>query len=178
MERLSWLHFEWTFVLGGSKVLQFRVTKYNPAFRNAEGAFTGDEWTNFSDIGRMINGAVLTNVVYKRVEDAYVRTATEFLQESGVTSLFVVGVECVEGDASVPTTGKQLSLHQIGETIRRLLREEFWCRLEDAQSFVHIGYDYYMYIAVPSKCPRAEILAKQLGLFVERFDSPYRVQTT
>jgi hypothetical protein len=174
MERLGWLRFESTFLLGGRRVLQFRVTKYNPAFRNAEGAYTRDEWTSSSDIGRTIDGSLLTEAEYKRTEDAYVRAATEFLRESGITSLFVAGVENSAGDNSVPTEGHQLNLSQIGETIRRLLREDFWCRLEDRNSFVHIGYEYYMYVAVPQTCPRAETLAQRLGLFVEQFESPYR----
>jgi hypothetical protein len=160
------------------KVLQVRVTKYNPAFRDAQGAYTRDEWTSSSDIGRTIDGSLLTETEYKRTEDAYVRAATEFLSESGVTSLFVAGVESSAGDDSVPTERQQLNLSQIGETIRRLLREEFWCRLESETSFVHIGHDYYMYIAVKSSCPRAELLAEQLGLFVERFESPYRMPTS
>jgi hypothetical protein len=47
-----------------------------------------------------------------------------------------------------------LPLDRIGEIIRRILREEFWCRLEGSKGFVHFGWDYYMYIGVPIAAPQ------------------------
>ena len=55
-----------------------------------------------------------------------------------------------------------------------MLREELWCRLESVDGFVHIGWDYYMYIGVPHPCPEAELLAEGLGLYPERIVSPYK----
>jgi hypothetical protein len=69
--------------------------------------------------------------------------------------------------------GSSLGLAEVGEVVRRVLREEFWCRLEGAGAFVHVGWDYYMYVGAPRPCPGAEALARQLGLFVEPFRSPY-----
>jgi hypothetical protein len=38
-----------------------RVTKYDPALRvGGRGAFTGDDWTSVSDVGRTFDGVVLT----------------------------------------------------------------------------------------------------------------------
>jgi hypothetical protein len=58
--------------------------------------------------------------------------------------------------------------------MRRVLREEFWCRLEGPEAFVHFGYDYYLYVGVPRACPEAEQATRRAGLFVESFRSPYR----
>lgn len=66
-----------------------------------------------------------------------------------------------------------LPLDRIGEIISRILREEFWCRLEGGESFIHFGWDYYMYIGVPHPCPTARARAAELGLYVEEFASPY-----
>jgi hypothetical protein len=57
--------------------------------------------------------------------------------------------------------------------LRSLLREEYWCRLESETAFVHVGWDYYMYISVLKSCPLAESIAQNRGLFVEQFRSPY-----
>jgi hypothetical protein len=54
------------------------------------------------------------------------------------------------------------------------LRERFWCRLESRKAFIHVGFDYHMYVGVYHVCPAAEELARRLGLFVESFPSPYR----
>jgi hypothetical protein len=67
-----------------------------------------------------------------------------------------------------------LALDRISEIIRRILREEFWCRLEGSDSFLHFGWDYYMYIGVPHPCPTARARAAGLGLYVEEIASPIR----
>jgi hypothetical protein len=157
-------------------VFEFRVTKYDPANRDCRGAYARDEWTSVSDIGRAFAGVVLTEAEYQRVEDAYATSAVAFLREAGVSALVVAGLE---NHAAVPlpfANGSSLGLSEVGEAVRRVLREEFWCRLEGAGAFVHVGWDYYMYVGVPGPCPSAATLARQLGLFVEPFRSPYSEQ--
>ena len=51
-------------------VFEFRVTMYDPAHRDASGAYTRDDWTAVSDVGSAFAGVVLTEVEYQRVEDA------------------------------------------------------------------------------------------------------------
>ncbi len=151
----------------------FRVTKYDPALRDARGAYTRDEWTVVSDIGQSFGGVVLTEAEYRRVKDAYATAIVAFLREAEVPSLAVSGLE---NHAAVPlpfAEDSSLGLAEVGEVVRSMLREEFWCRLEAAGAFVHIGWDYYMYVGIPRPCPGAEGLARQLGLFVEPFRSPY-----
>jgi len=156
-----------------STMFEYRVTKYDPALRDASGAYTRSEWTAVSDVGSSFNGILLTELAYLRIESAYIAVALAFLRESGVTSLVVNSLENHRKTELTIGEGTHLSLAQIGATLSRLLREEFWCRLEGADSFVHIGYDYYMYIGVPVVCPKARQLATAHGLFVEPFWSPY-----
>src|SRR5205823_13394108 len=106
----------------------------------------------------------------------YAEAAVAFLQEAGVLTLAVAGLE---NQAAVPLSfaeGSLLHLAEVGEVVRRMLREEFWCRLEGAEAFVHIGYDYSMYVGAFRPCPAAAALSRQLGLFVEPFRSPYHEQ--
>lgn len=156
-------------------VLEFRVTKYDPAFRRGHrGPYTREEWTSISDVGRTVGGVPLTQTEYLRVEDAYVSSADAFLREAKVIALTVAGLE---NPLNLPlpfSEGAILDTDSVPSVIRRVLREEFWCRLEGADSFVHVGYDYYMYIGVPVECPAAVTIARQLGLFPEPFPSPYR----
>jgi hypothetical protein len=65
-----------------------------------------------------------------------------------------------------------LPLDGISGIVRRILREEFWCRLKGSEGFIHFGWDYYMYVGVPHPCPTAEARATELGLYVEEFASP------
>ena len=157
-------------------MLEFRVTKYDPALRAANGAYLGDDWTSVSDVGRTFNGVELTSTEYERVEHAYVLTALTFLQDCGISSLTVCGLENHSEAPHAPTHDEHLSLAQIATTLPSLLREEFWCRLEGPEAFIHVGYDYYMYVGVPSISNAAQRLASSAGLFVEPFKSPYKYE--
>jgi hypothetical protein len=156
-------------------MFEFRVTKYDPAHRDRLGVYTRDEWISAGDIGRAFGGVVLTQAEYLRVEDAYVVAAVAFQQEAGVPGLAVAGLENYAGLPLPFAEGSVLRLTEVGEVVRRVLRDEFWCRLEAVEAFVHMGYDYYMYVGVPRPCPEAETLARSLGLFVEPFQSPHSV---
>jgi len=154
-------------------MLEFRVTKYDPRFRSPSGAFLAEDWTAMCDIGKAFAGEVLTEARYLAVEGAYIRTALSFLKEANVAALTATGVENRRHNSGCPQEGARISNDQAATVLRGLLREEFWCRLEGDSSFIHVGYDYYMYIGVGFRCPLSEDLAGQLGLFVEEFESPY-----
>jgi len=154
-------------------MIEYRVTKYDPALRDIGGAYALPEWSSFTDIGCMFNGSPLSEAEYLQVENAYIVSALEFLRESGISSLAVRELENHRGAPLTFGEGSNLSLDQLKTALSRILREEFWCKLEGRDSFIHIGYDYYMYVGVPACCSRAEQVASGLGLFVEPFQSPY-----
>jgi hypothetical protein len=154
-------------------VNEYRVTKYNPALRDHSGAHTRVEWVSFTQIGQTFSGVLLTADEYERVEEAYVQAALSFLRESGLSSMRVAGLEDSRMHPLDFQNDSVLPLDRIGEIIRRILREEFWCRLEGSNGFIHFGWDYYMYIGVPHPCPTARSRAAELGLYVEEFASPY-----
>lgn len=155
-------------------MIEYRVTKYNPALRDARGAYLVDEWTSVTDIGRSFGGVILTNDEYRRVEQSYVKSALAFVREGGVTLLRVEGFENNKAIELEFEEGSVLSVEQVGELIQQILREEFWCRFECQDGFVHFGWDYYMYIGVPHRCREAERLAQELGLYPEESASPYK----
>ncbi len=154
---------------------EYRVTKYNPKFRTSSGAYTRDEWTSYGDIGRSFGGVELTHEAYQRVENAYVTAAVGFLREAGISQLAVRGLENAKELPLLVGEGDVLRLDQIPDVLRRLLRAEYWCRLETVDAFVHVGYDYYMYVGLPRPCSEARQQAEHSGLYVEDFSSPYRV---
>ncbi len=156
---------------------QYRVTKYDPAYRDELGCFTGDDWTSFCDIGSVHCGSVLSLAEYKSVEDAYVESALDFMGEAGIQSLSARGVENYGNLPFAPAEGAELEGAAIASVVRSILRDEFWCRLDGDASFVHFGYDYYMYVGVVSPCDGAIAGARNRGLFVEPFESPHTPPT-
>jgi hypothetical protein len=161
-------------------IWSYRVSRYDPALRDAGGAYLPSTWTSWSDIGRSFDGVVLLEPEYLRAEDGYLTSARRFMEESGVESLAMQGVENHSAFSEPGLTiaeGASVAVERdLVRVIRLLLREHFWCRLESAapSAFVHVGYDFYMYIGVARPCPRAIARARSDGLFVEVFPSPYR----
>jgi hypothetical protein len=155
-------------------MIEYRVTKYNPAMRDARGAYIADEWTSVTDVGREFGGKVLTDEEYQLVEQAYITSAFAFLREGGLSSLKIKGLEKHKRIALTFREDSVVPVDEVGDLIRQILREQFWCRLEAPGGFVHFGWDYYMYIGVPHRCPTAEQLAEKLGLYAEEFASPYK----
>src|SRR6266404_642468 len=120
----------------------WRVTKYNPAFRDSSGAFRGDDWIGFGQIGRVFRGTVLTLAEYKQVEDRYVNAAMHFAIEAAVRELVALDVEGGAPDFHL-SEGMPISIPSVPSIIRPILRSEVWCKLECRPLFyLHFGYDY------------------------------------
>jgi hypothetical protein len=152
-------------------MFEYRVTKYNPAIRRNGGRYT--EWTSFGEVGATFDGTVLTQTAYETVESAYIAVATAFLREAEVYSVSIRGLEYRKGGECPYMEGDALSLTDVETIMTKVLREELWCRLEGDSAFIHFGWDYYMYVGVASVCPKAELLARKVGLFVEEVLSPH-----
>ena len=152
---------------------QYRVTKYDPELRATSSVYPPDDWTSRSDIGKPFRGGILTEERYLSTEQAYLRAASAFLAEAKILQLKIVGLENRGEKLHAPSKNSTVKSEDIPILLRSLLREEFWCKLECPSSFIHVGYDYYMYIGVPHACTDASILAQRLGLFVETFQSPF-----
>ncbi|PHU99509.1 hypothetical protein CSQ88_22145 [Iodobacter sp. BJB302] len=152
---------------------QYRVTKYNPKLRNPDGTYPAEEWTSRADIGRSFGGVCLTREEYLRVEQAYLDTAAAFLSEAGISELTVTGLENHRKYPNAPQEGSHIKAEAVPAVLRSLLREDFWCKLESHAAFIHIGYDYYMYIGMPIESKHASIIPQPNGLFIETVQSPY-----
>lgn len=155
---------------------QYRVTKYDPSYRDANGSFLRDDWTSHSDIGRIYNGAPLPESQYLAVEGAYLLSVEEFLSEAGIETLQLRGLEN-NARRALPQFIQPLALLSVPQCVefaRIALREVAWGKLvAPGRAYVHFGYDYYMYLGLPTRCLKAITAAHARGLFVERFRSPY-----
>jgi hypothetical protein len=167
----------------------YRITKYNPDFRDENGAFQHEDWTAISDIGKKFSGRILTFEDYLLIEDKYISSALHFLNEASLAGLCVVGLEQkqdqkrdskdirfskIDYKRKAFREGMQANGSDIPQLCRLILREIIWCRLESNQNFyIHFGWDFYMYIGT-SVWPDASVdFARQQGLFVEEMESPY-----
>jgi hypothetical protein len=172
-------------------MLQYRVTKYDPAKRDHNGAYRDlDEWTDASEVGKTCGGTLLTLEAYLDVENRYVRAVEAFVREADIEHLRCT---CIEGPYDTPPVHPGLAfdkeqraaLHVRDDAaidratlplfVRANLRNALWCKLElEGRFFVHFGWDFYMYVGSAVSCPGAAKSACADGLFVEPFNSPYQ----
>jgi hypothetical protein len=166
----------------------WRITKYNPAYRDKSGCYLKDEWTSISDIGNIYDRKVLTYETYRKVEDAYVLSALKFWSESGNNPLIVAYLENsrilnygandlrdIDLDPRLVRIGIALDDKALDNICRLVLREVIWCKLESKNGgYIHFGYDYYMYIGSHLLSEESIDRVSDLGLFVEEIsESPY-----
>lgn len=173
-------------------MLQFRVSKYDPRFRDAQGRYLKSEWTSIADLGRTFAGDVLTAEAYLRVEDAYIEAIREFLAACRIDSVRVTdletradpGSDCDEltlaargvslADVRALREGALIPVGTLDPVLRAALRELIWFRLSGHDGcYVHFGYDYYVYCGCDAAPGEVTLTEPPAGLFREVFPSPY-----
>lgn len=170
-------------------MFSYRITKFDPKFRNELGHFLNNDWTSISEIGKKFDGKELTFEDYKQIEDAYVQAIILFMNFLHLNSLTVAYLEKYRKKPlpDIYRTKTMLELYkkifveqeldkiEVSDAARLMLHETLWCKLESKDTmFVHFGDDYYMYIGSSQELPdsvKNEI--EKSGLFVEEFESPY-----
>ncbi len=151
----------------------YRVTKYNPSFRDRNDMYFGDEWTDRHDIGSDLDGHVLTEDEFEATINKYLYAVEAFAHESGVSQLTVV--DLVNGPftdkppwASL-RKGSTVTLDTAVELVRSMLQG--WVlgpKLEEGDRFyIHVGDRMYMWIGSDVECVKATAEAERIGLFVE-----------
>lgn len=148
---------------------KYRISKYNPLFRDEQGRYLVDEWTSFSDIGNSYDGKVFSLDEYECVENKYIQVLKAILQDKSIDKLIVKDLEknftlkeiddllnC--GNLYLSENEKillqlivdesEISIIDVKELFKILLREYIWCRLISTMNnlVIEFGYDFYMYI--------------------------------
>jgi hypothetical protein len=171
----------------------YRITKYNPKFRDKHDRYQVDDWTAAADIGKQFANGVLSLDEYLQTEGAYVESLLQVWELAGRPEMTVTGFEANELRLSPAHLGKTPQLREIlkedlpaedqvlrdgaeiERVIRLVLREFIWCKLESNSDFyAHFGWDYYMYSGGVELDDTTRQSIGQRGLFVEvGIASPY-----
>ncbi|WP_186320415.1 hypothetical protein [Fictibacillus phosphorivorans] len=171
---------------------KYRITKYNPLFRDAEGSFTRDDWTSISDIGKMFDNQELTIEMYKKTEDSYIKAVhltMDFLNlphlharniiksfpDDQFLALINDNIELYPKDmlhyyfSNVNKTGK-ITYEDVSKHCRLQLREDLGSALfYPRKCKLFIGYDYLMSVHSHIQLDPIFESIQNLGLFVEEF---------
>ena len=175
-------------------MFEYRITKYDQSQRNERGAYIGPSaWTCYSDVGETFDGKLLTIEECLRVESAYIDAAIKLFEESGLPYLRLTRIEAHEWQnedqrsKSGPLYDRAFEAIEFTEDVivfpkdmRTVLQMVFrgfaWASLEWRNKFyIHIGWDFYMYVGTDKTDGGAIDAAHSTGLYVERnYPSPYK----
>jgi hypothetical protein len=167
----------------------YRLSKYNPIYRNSDGTYGKSEWTSISDIGEQFDDGFFDLKMYLKTENLYVATIVQFFTIANVNEFKLLEFEQSEErfDSLTNTDnsaisklicetglsrGKTLDLEQLQTLIRASLREFVWCKIQgQLDTYLHFGYDYYVYLG--GEIENSSLWDIPDGLFLEEMTSPY-----
>lgn len=165
----------------------YRISKYNPKFRDNHGNYILNDWTSFSDIGKEYLGKTLTLEEYKRVEDLYIDFVLLSMQKTDTDYLVIQELEKNGSKKDIlELSSKSKCLYQkldnnlligvdnISMLLQLQLRDLIWAKLISESLTVHFGYDYYMYVISTKKLVFFDDLNLKNDIYVEEgIKSPY-----
>ena len=71
----------------------WQITKYNPKNRDKDGIYLKDEWTEYSDIGKIFEGKELAYEEYEKVEEKHIQAVLLFMECMNIDALKVIYLE-------------------------------------------------------------------------------------
>lgn len=148
----------------------YRICKYDPQYRAADGSYTRDEWTDYADIGKVFGGTVLTEEAYLRAERQHIACITALLRRSGVDAL---QISRCENGGDVWADDQLVSGEALTLLLQDCLRGNCWCILTAPDAYVHFGYDYYVYVGCLLAPDAVDAICREHGLFANPQPSPY-----
>lgn len=151
-------------------MMMYRISKYDHKYR-VGAKYLRNEWTDYSDIGKVFENRVLTEQEYFFVEQNYISCIVNILQTAGIESLSVKALE--EYTTVVWQNNQWLLIEDLSSIFRDCLRNKCWCRLENNNTYVHFGYDYYVYVGVDLPFEKVTEICQKHNLFCNVQHSPY-----
>lgn len=170
---------------------KYRISKYDPLFRDETGCYQKNEWTAISDIGKSFDGILLTDEEYIGVEDKYVDAVKLIIKFHSLTSLSVANLchsfskeeflNLIKPysqlysesllDFYTNFNGSQAGLDEVESLFRLQLREDIGVDIFSPRKLkIFIGYDYLMGVNSSKSLEPIIPEISAIGLFVEKID--------
>lgn len=165
---------------------EYRITKYNPKFRNNLGHYLRDEWIDYSEIGKFFMDEEFTYEEYIKKENSYISVISFIIDKKknkyiqiknaakDIRELDKNTSSSMKSIMSKIKNGAFIEVGDVPDLCRLILRGHIWAKIYTLSLFIHFGYDYYMYIGFTGRCSGLTRKVKECGLFIERFKSPYK----
>lgn len=148
-----------------------RISKYNPKYRDSNGAYTKNEWTSISDIGKNFDGKIFTRDEYIEIEDKYLDAIEIFINYHNIKKIRLVNLENYNDFNLKGIELKDYNVYPNKEALiiaKYILREDFWGELKGENGIeICFGYDYLMSFKSNTSFKEVIRTIENLGLYVE-----------
>lgn len=170
---------------------KYRITKYDPQNRNTQGEYLFDHWTEISDVGKILEGQLITEVEYLRIERDYINAVLEILKDQKQEYLRLVSFNKKRFEESLKINlsewfhelsfenielfeDKKINIKEIPTVIKLNLRGYLDTTIEIIDKYyIQFGNDFYMYVGTPDLSQKAIAKINSTSVFIEEFQSPY-----
>ncbi|PCJ33918.1 MAG: hypothetical protein COA93_06045 [Alphaproteobacteria bacterium] len=173
---------------------EYQITKYDQTQRDDAGRYVGSsKWTCYSDVGQKFDEKILTLEECLRVEALYIEAAIKLFQLSRLPYLRLTRVELYDWQKEqIRSEGApffepdfdgidfvedaKISPENLPTILKMIFRGYGWACLEwKDKCYIHIGWDFYMYIGLLElDIHRLEEISSS-GLYVDaNYPSPYK----
>lgn len=137
----------------------YTVSKYNNKVDKH------NEWTDYTDIGKVFGGKKLTIDEYLSVEQNYIGFVIDALRINNVSSLLLAELEVYEEIKW--KDNQRVDVLDISEVIKDVLRNKCWCKLKTDNFCLCFGFDFYMHIKSNIDYACLVELCNRYGLFIK-----------
>ncbi|NNU33980.1 hypothetical protein HK413_07110 [Mucilaginibacter sp. S1162] len=161
---------------------RLRISKYDPKYRDANGYYTKDEWTEYYQIDEFFTTEEIAYNEYLIVEDKYVTAITAFFKINDCIKIEISDKEFKLTNDKLSDghntyllntfqniqTKSIIEFDDLEPVIRLILRGFFWgklrCLIKDIS--VEFGYDFYIYFNSMSFSADLIKEVNDLGLYI------------
>lgn len=154
------------------------IVKYPPENYDKNGIYTRDEWTDYSCIGLEINGSILTEDEYLKVENSYIQCAKEIMLKSGCSYLTIARIHKYRQSIRELVKFKyrtRVYPCDLDILLQKTLRGQIGCHMVNLKRKygVYIGDDYYMHVRSPLDWDTLNGIVSSHGLYLDPRSNKY-----
>lgn len=137
----------------------YTVSKYNEKVDNH------NEWTDYSDIGKVFDGKELTMEDYLSVEQKYIDFIRDVLDVGNISVLVLTEFEIHEDIKW--KENQTIKASEAPEVIKDILRNRFWCKFKSTDLCLCFGFDFYMHVKTNVNYGSLLELCNKYGLYIK-----------
>ena len=174
--------------------MKYRISKYDPQYRDSNDVYTKEEWTDFSDIGKVFENKEFLYSEYRMVELKLILVIVNILIEKNINLLVIDSVERrakfrvtilhVLKKASLKEKvyfnlmkykkGHIISIAEMFLFCQLILRNCIWCSFKGISQLdtvvIECGWDYYVHIDCDTISNETIEYANRMGIYIEKID--------